>query len=186
MNANEPPYLFIAKIKFKYQEERINALLKFPLVFRYHEIVNEEDAIGKFMYDCMVVNKVHAANCETKLICLLDTCGEYMIFSTYYLLLWLKFGFVITDILIVLTYTVHKSFNSFVSDYIQKIADKIEIIESSNFARTPIEVIKMLSLVKRIGSNTFYNSSKLQQIEFLGELIETNDSCAFSKLSVLV
>lgn len=98
MYADEPPYLFISEVKLSCPEDSVNRLLKFPPVFRHHEISNEEDVIGTFMYDYMITNKIHAAKRETKLTCLLDTCGEFMTFSSYYLWLLLDLSLEITDI----------------------------------------------------------------------------------------
>ena len=83
--ADKPPYLFIAEVKLKCSSERINDLINLPTMFRHHDIVNDENVIGKYMYDYMTPNKIHSSKHETKLTCLLDTCNEFMPFSSYYL-----------------------------------------------------------------------------------------------------
>ena len=118
MYADKPPYLFIADVKLKCPTERINDLINLPPVFRHHDIVNDEDVIGKYLYDYMTSNKIHTSKRETKLTCLVDTCNEFMQFSSYYLWLLLDLGLVITDIKCVATYTAHNAFNEFVTDHI--------------------------------------------------------------------
>lgn len=92
MHSDIPEYFFITQVNLECPKEQINDLVNFLPVFWHHSIFNEEDLIDKFMYDYMVANKIHASSQETKLACLLDTYGQFIL------------GLVIIDIRTVLTY----------------------------------------------------------------------------------
>lgn len=53
MYTDKSQYLYIADVMIRYPEGRTNALHKFLPLFRHHEIINENDVIGKFTYDYM-------------------------------------------------------------------------------------------------------------------------------------
>ena len=71
-------------------------------------------------------NKLKSADKETrKLTMLLDTCGEWMTFSNYYLWWLIDHGLVVDDIRNVSLYEAHNGFNEFVSEFMRKRRDII-------------------------------------------------------------
>ena len=58
MNAYKPSYLFIAEVKLKCSDERVNNLINLPPVFRHHDIVNDEDVISRYMHDYITLKKI--------------------------------------------------------------------------------------------------------------------------------
>ena len=109
-----------------------------------------------------MANKIHASKRETKLTCLLDTCDEFMAFSSYYLWFLLDLGLVITDIKTVITYTAHKAFRSFVNDHMQK---RIDILSGQVEGNEKFYKISMNGSYGYDGMNT----EKFVKIKFCDE-----------------
>jgi hypothetical protein len=77
--------LFIANIKGEIPKEYYDSVINFPPIFRNITIKTSEDVIGSTMYNYMKDNKLSVDKEERKLTQLLNTNGEFMAFSSYYL-----------------------------------------------------------------------------------------------------
>lgn len=84
----------------------------------------------------MVANNIHTPKLETKLAYSLDTCGEFMLFTSYFLWFLLDLGLVIIGIKCMVTWTANCAFRLFVTDQMQKhidiLCDKTEGNEKFN------------------------------------------------------
>lgn len=116
MFANEPEYVFIAKVKLKCPKELINDFINFPPIFRKKTISNKPDEIGEYMHNVITQNNLSVSEKEDKLTFLIDTGEEFMPFNSYYLWLLLDLGLELVDIEYVMTYNCHDRFKYFVED----------------------------------------------------------------------
>ncbi len=121
-----PKHLFIAKVKLVCPASKINYFINFPPVFRNINIKNEESVIGSYMYSYLQEHKLASLDKEErKLTMLLDTYGEYMTFSNYYLWFLLDHGLVLEDVKSVSIYEAHTGFREFVTTFMKKRQDII-------------------------------------------------------------
>lgn len=82
----EPKFLFKAEVRLSCPKCKLNYFINFPPIFRNISIKNSEETIGTYMYNYLQQNKLATIDKEErKLTILVDTCGEYMTFSNYYL-----------------------------------------------------------------------------------------------------
>ena len=121
-----PKYLFKAEVKLVCPANKINYFINFPPVFRNINIKNNEDTIGSYMYSYLQKHKLASLDKEErKLTMLLDTYGEYMTFSNYYLWFLLDHGLVLEDVKSVSIYEAHTGFHEFVTTFMKKRQDII-------------------------------------------------------------
>jgi hypothetical protein len=106
-------------------------VLKFPLIIRNIDIRTSPEVIGQTMYDFMKENKIPIDKKERKLTQLLNTNGEYMMFSTYYLWFLIDvYHFVVEDVEILCTFSKNKQFNEFATEMMKKRIENPETGES--------------------------------------------------------
>ncbi|WP_295163659.1 hypothetical protein, partial [uncultured Brachyspira sp.] len=128
-----PKYLFIATVKLICPKNKINYFINFPPIIRNITIKNDEIVIGSYMYNYMKEHKLSSLNKEERrLTQLLDTCGQYMTFSNYYLWFLLDQGLVLEDIKSVSLYEAHNQFHEFVTTFMKKRQDIISKKEKGN------------------------------------------------------
>ena len=128
-----PKYLFKADVKLSCPKEKINYFINFPPIFRNVNITNNEETIGSYMYNYMKDNRLASIDKEErKLTMMIDTKGEYMTFSNYYLWFLLDHGLVLDDVKSVSLYTCHTGFHEFVSTFMKKRQDIISGVEHGN------------------------------------------------------
>ena len=117
----EPKFLFKAEVKLSCPKCKLNYFINFPPIFRNINIKNTEETIGSYMYNYLQQNKLATIDKEErKLTMLVDTCGEYMTFSNYYLWFLLDHGLVLDDVKSVSIYEAQKGFGEFVSTFMSK------------------------------------------------------------------
>ena len=163
-----PKHLFKATVKIECPTDLINKFINFPPIFRNINIKNEESVIGSFMYSYMKNNHFPSIDKEErKLTMLIDTCGEYMTFSNYYLWFLIDHGLKIVDIKSISLYTAHDGFNNFVNEFMGK---RIEILGGKVQGNEKFYKISMNGSYGYDGMNTekynkikFCNKSKTYQ-----------------------
>ncbi|KAA6377821.1 MAG: hypothetical protein EZS28_026652 [Streblomastix strix] len=89
--------IFVAKVKSYFPKSEYNNLLALPPIFKNIEIENKKDVIGEYMYSQAQKHSLPMTKKDRKLITLLDTNGQFMVFNNYYLWLLIDLGFIITD-----------------------------------------------------------------------------------------
>ena len=128
--------VFFAKVKLECPEERINELINFAPVFRSYDIKNDEQTIGKYMYEYGNMNNISSVtsknNIDRKLTMTLDTMGEYKVFYCYYLWLLIDLGLKVVDVEEVVVYSANKAFNAFVTEFMKNRQDIIAGIKEGN------------------------------------------------------
>ena len=117
---NNKTDLFVAVVKGHIDKKYINEFVNFPPIFRNVDITTDRKTIGDFMYDYMTKNEIKTDKKERKLTQLLDTHGEYMTFSSYYLwYLMDKFHFIIDDIKTLLVFDSNTCFGKFANSFME-------------------------------------------------------------------
>jgi hypothetical protein len=121
--------LFVAEIK-GHISNLDSEILNFPPIFRNIDIFTSKQNIGETMYNYMKKVGISTDKKERKLTQLIDTNGEYMAFSSYYLwFLMDRCNFVIDDIKSITLFSAHDKFKTFVTEFMDK---RIEAILARN------------------------------------------------------
>ena len=119
--ANKPNYVFKAEVKLKCPKNKINYFINFPPIFRHITIKNDEQTLGKYMYEYMNKNSCITIDKDSDILTqLIDTNNEYMTFNNYYLWFLLDHGLELVDVQSVSMYSCHKGFNNFVETFFDK------------------------------------------------------------------
>ena len=163
-----PKHLFKATVKIECPTDLINKFINFPPIFRNINIKNEESVIGSFMYSYMKNNHFPSIDKEErKLTMLIDTCGEYMTFSNYYLWFLIDHGLKIVDIKSISLYTAHDGFNNFVNEFMGMNTEKYNKIKFCNKSKTYQAII----------SDTYLNARKIADNIYLVNQQPKNYKC---------
>ena len=144
---NENGELFIADVKGYIPKERLNECINFLPIIRNIDVLTNEGAIGKYMYDYMIKNNYDIEKVQRKLTQTYCTnpiqrwdeafnyhkSDEYMTFSSYYLWFLIdQFGFIVEDVKSIITFSKHLAFNKFVKTCMNRRQDAM--IEGNKLA----------------------------------------------------